>query len=360
MSGTAHRSRIESAWAGLPPGRRVEVTGWGLFAFVDVMTRVTVYESVGAAIALSLALAPLLFLLAAALRLAFDRLGLEGRVTLPVLPWLTGLSLAAAVVVVAAGFVLRTAFGLDIAAWSRGEAILMSLIYYFMIFTVWSVICFWMKAELARQAERERAVEAEANALRTELQRLRLQLDPHFLLNALNGIGEEIPENPDAAVAMLRDLATFLRQSLAGIDVTIVAVGTEAEALASYLRVQEARFGRRMTARLEVDVAAAARRIPSFLLQPLVENAIEHGRRASTLEVTVAIRAREDGIEAVVTNTGTLDPVSDTRGRTGIGLANVRRRLALHYPGRHDFRLWQQDGTVVARLALDGEPCSVP
>jgi hypothetical protein len=359
MSGWPHRTTVEAAWVGQPGLSRVLAAGWGLFAFVDVMTRLRVYENAGIALGVSLVLDPIIFLLAAALYVILDRLRFEGRITLRALPWILGMSLTASAVVVAAGSFIRTRFGLDIAAWSWTEAALISLVHYFLIFTIWSLICFWMKAELARQAERQRAIQAETNALRIELQRLRLQLDPHFLFNALTGIGEEIPDHPDAALAMLRDLSTFLRQSLTGIDVTIATVGAEADALASYLRVQEARFGARLKARLAVGATAATRRIPSFLLQPLVENAITYGRREPHLEVSVDIQAEGGTLTAVVTNTGLLASAADTVSRSGIGLANIRRRLALHYPDRHRFDLSQQGASVVARLILEGDPCSV-
>jgi signal transduction histidine kinase len=358
MSGREHHITVDAAWVGGPGAGRVLAAGWALFAFVDVMTRLRVYENASVALGVSLVLDPIIFLLAAALHAIHDRLRFEGRITLDALPWIIGLSLAAAAVVVAAGLIIRSHFGLGIANWSWHDAALIALVHYFLIFTIWSLICFWMKAELARQAERQRAIQAEANALRIELQRLRLQLDPHFLFNALTGIGEEIQENPDAALAMLRDLSTFLRQSLNSIEVTIATVGAEAEALASYLRVQEARFGARLTTRLDIEPAALPRRIPSFLLQPLVENAIAYGRREPRLEVAVTIGAEGPALRVVITNTGTLGPPQDSGSRGGIGLANVRRRIALHYPGRHAFTLAQQGGAVVATLTLEGEPCS--
>lgn len=354
------RANLQGGWVRRPGLWRVLAAGWGVFAVIDVMTRLRLYEDAAVALGVSLLLDPLIFLLAAGLFLAHDRLGFEGRITWRALPWILGLSLAASGMVVLVGSLIRSRFGLGMAGWGPGEAVAIIMVHYFLIFTIWSLVCFWIKAEIARQAEAERALEAEGQALRTELQRLRLQLDPHFLFNALNGIGEEIPEHPKAALAMLRDLSTFLRQSLTGMDVTIATVAAEAEALASYLRVQEARFGARLTARVEFDAVAGRQPIPSFLLQPLVENAIKHGRREPRLEIAVAIRAEGDALHIAVTNTGALVPAAVTEGRTGIGLANIRRRLALHYPGRHAFTLAEAGGQVAARLTLEGAPCSAP
>jgi two-component system, LytTR family, sensor kinase len=204
-------------------------------------------------------------------------------------------------------------------------------------------------------------VRAEAEALRAELEELRLQLDPHFLFNVLNGVAEEIPERPAAALAMLRDLTAYLRHSLDGINHTVVTVEAEVGGLSAYLRVQQARFGDRLRTRLDMDPEAASRRIASFLLQPLVENAVKHGKRDNGLDVGIAIRATGDALHVEIENTGLLDGATAARRRRpGIGVENVRRRLALHYPGRHQFTLADRgvgENKVVATLMLEGDPC---
>jgi two-component system LytT family sensor kinase len=92
----------------------------------------------------------------------------------------------------------------------------------------------------------------------------------------------------------------------------------------------------------------------------LVENAVKHGRRDERLEIGIAIRAEGDSLQIEIENTGALDGgTAQRRRRPGIGLENVRRRLALHYPSRHRFTLGERDGMdkVVATLVLEGEPC---
>eukprot|EP01031_Cornospumella_fuschlensis_P049329 gene49329-60386_t len=155
---------------------------------------------------------------------------------------------------------------------------------------------------------------------------------------------------------MLRNLSLFLRHSLAGIEAPVATVAAEAEALSAYLRVQQARFGDRLKLHLDVAPEAAAHHLPSLLLQPLVENAIKHGRRDPVLEVRIAIQRVGDVLEVLVSNPGALPPEGE--GRTGVGLANIRSRLALHYPGRHSFDLRALDGMVTAQLRLEGKPCS--
>ncbi len=260
-----------------------------------------------------------------------------------------------------AGHGLRVLFGWNIPYWGPFEEFAIPFIHYAFVLTGWSICYLWVRAEASKQAAELRAATATAEALRFEIQHLRLQLDPHFLFNALNGIGEEIPENPDAALAMLRDLTDYLRHSLAGIERPIVPVEAEVASLQAYLRIQEARFGPRLLTRMEVDKAAAKQPIANFLLQPLVENAVKYGTRDPRLEVGIHIRDREGTLRIEVVNTGSLDVTVRRRGR-GIGLTNLRRRLDVHYPGRASFSLTDEDGPtgmrVVARLDLEGAPCS--
>jgi LytS/YehU family sensor histidine kinase len=160
---------------------------------------------------------------------------------------------------------------------------------------------------------------------------------------------------------MLRDLTAYLRHSLDGINQTVVTVEAELGGLSAYLRVQQARFGDRLKVALHADPAARECRIASFLLQPLVENAVKHGKRDNGLDVGVDVRLVGRTLHIVIENTGSLEPTAKSRRRrSGIGLANVRRRLELHYPGRHRFTLSGRAGLesmVVATLVLEGDPC---
>lgn len=357
-------------WYQIPVFWRVQLVVWGVFSLVDLATRSIVYQSFTLALTITLVMEPLLMLVAATLRAAFGRMGFDGRLSGLAFGCILLLSAASAVAVVSAMTLVRAPMGWNIPDWNSSQEVLAPLAYYMLIFAGWSLAYFWVKAELGGRTDRQRAAVAEAEALRAELQQLRLQLDPHFLFNALNGVAEEIPEHPAAALAMLRDLSAYLRHSLAGVDKTVVSVAAETEALAAYLRVQEARFGPRLHTRIDTDPAAAPRPIVSFLLQPLVENAVKYGDRERHLDLVVRIRAEGGRLRVQIQNSGTLAASGDHGlTRTGIGLENVRRRLALHYPGRHHFSLRQEtvgpqtadcthSDVVVAELLLEGEPCS--
>ena len=132
-----------------------------------------------------------------------------------------------------------------------------------------------------------------------------------FLFNALNGVAEEIPEHPAAALDMLRNLTAYLRHSLDGINHTVVTVSTPRwEGLMAYLAVQKARFGDRLHTHLDVaPEAKRMRRIASFLLQPLVENAVKHGHRDPGLDAPrIGIQPRRETRSMPRSRTaGTLD-----------------------------------------------------
>ncbi|GGF69221.1 sensor histidine kinase [Azorhizobium oxalatiphilum] len=358
----------------MPVFWRVQIAGWGLFALLDVAARTVVYQDFATALMVTLLLWPVLVLAAAGLRFVFRRLGFEGRLSVGGIACIFALSAGTALAIVSATTLLRAPFGWSIPDWTDTQAFLTPFAYYTLIFSAWSLAYFWVKAEIARRTEQQRAAQAESEALRAELHQLILQLNPHFLFNALNGVAEEIPDNPKAALNMVRDLSAYLRHALMALDHPVVSVARETEALAAYLRIQEARFGARLRSHMDVEREALDRPIASVLLQPLLENAVEHGDRSDHLDLIVRIRTEGTALRVEIENNGVLRSAETTvRKRlrhTGIGLQNVRRRLALHYPGRHSFELKEKsisgwpddchhDSAVVAELLLEGTPCSV-
>lgn len=347
-----------------PPGRlspfwRAQLVGWGLFFLLDVTNRLVTFHNAPLAIAVSLAVLPCLVALSTGLGALYAWIDLGNRLTVRSLALVALLSAFAAALAVMASFVTRMLVGWSLPDWTLLEQLLVPWFHYMLALGAWSLCFFWIRADRAKRLEHEHAMRLEAEALRLELDQLRLQLDPHFLFNALNGIAEEVPDRPGAALAMLRDLAAYLRHSLDGIGQTVATVDAEIGGLEAYLGVQKARFGDRLQVRFDVDPVARSRAIASFLLQPLVENAVKHGRRDAGLAIAVSVRAEGDRLRVEISNTGTLSPTPAPRRRTrGIGLGNVRRRLALHYPARHDFTLTAGNGHVTARLTLEGTPCS--
>jgi len=189
------------------------------------------------------------------------------------------------------------------------------------------VVALLTASRLAR--ERERAL-AEA-----QLHTLRLRLQPHFLFNALHTISAVMYEDVDRADAVLEHLATLLRASLSAGDRHVVPLGDELALLDSYVAVMRARFGDALTVCVDVEPTAGRARVPSLLLQPLVENAVRHGGIARTGRATIVVRARrvDDQLALDVHDDGPGVPAGPAPA-DGIGLSSTRDRLALLYgPG---------------------------
>lgn len=232
------------------------------------------------------------------------------------------------------------------------------IVYFWFIFLSFGVALAWLLTTSEAGARLLRAAAAEQAAMAAEMRRLRAQLDPHFLFNALNTIAVEIRDQPELAEATVHELSQYLRYSLDTADQTLVRVTLEVMALRSFLRVQKARFGRNLRVRVRLGPGTRHSVIPAFLLQPLVENATKHGRPGAdgVLEVCASITQQDDTLAAVIANTGELIVAHDRLG-TGTGLANLRKRLELHYPDRHGFRISEQGGMVRAELWVRGAPC---
>ena len=182
------------------------------------------------------------------------------------------------------------------------------------------------------EAEADRAEDA---AERAEAKALRLQLDPHFLFNTLNSISCLVTLDRNAeANRMLDALGDFLRASLNSDPTADVTLDEEIDTIDAYLGIESIRFGDRLT--IEIDIAPGLHdvAVPNFILQPLVENAVKHGVAATRGPATLTIAAIRDGGALVLSVTNTRPAESElgeARPGTGIGLANIRQRLAIRY-----------------------------
>jgi signal transduction histidine kinase len=199
---------------------------------------------------------------------------------------------------------------------------------------------------LDEQAERFERMAAQANAAQLEM--LRYQLNPHFLFNTLNSISTLVLlQETERANAMLSRLASFLRYSLVGDRQGSTTVTQEMEALKLYLEIERTRFEDRLRTRFDIAADAATARIPSLLLQPLVENAVKYAvtPQEDGADIVVTARRHGDRLEITVADTGPGLPegrvtgIPEASGGTGVGLANIRDRLAQAYGGDHRFEL---------------------
>lgn len=231
-------------------------------------------------------------------------------------------------------------------AWAlEGEPMELALILLIYLWTICLSMALIMAARAGDQVRlnEARAAAFEAAAARAEAAALRLQLNPHFLFNALNGIASLVVRNRQGeAEEMIGRLADFLRASLAANPTALVTLAQELDTVTAYLDIEKARFGERLKVVIEIAPELLDLEIPSFLLQPLVENAIKHGVTRSRRPVTIILAARradEVAVLAVSNRTAPDGPetyvgdeaAASSAERPGIGLANTRQRLTAQY-----------------------------
>jgi signal transduction histidine kinase len=199
-----------------------------------------------------------------------------------------------------------------------------------------------------RHAQLERAL------VDAQLRTLRLQLQPHFLFNALNTISEAIYDDPRAADAMIGHLSELLRLALRTAPTQEVSLADELAALARYTAIMQARFGDRLRVRLDVAADTERALVPSLLLQPLVENVIRHAAVSGhPLEIDVRARLAGGSLVLEVADNGPgVDPGEDVLA-SGLGLASSAERLRLLYRGEADLEARNRDeGGFRVRMRL--------
>jgi signal transduction histidine kinase len=179
---------------------------------------------------------------------------------------------------------------------------------------------------------RERTSEIERHSVEAKLKLLQAQIEPHFLFNTLANLDALIQTDPQRARVMLGDLNGYLRATLAASRRERSTLEEEFALLRGYLDVQAIRMGSRLKYRLELPAELARASVPPMLLQPLVENAIRHGvePKMEGGEVNVQAGAEQGRLVVTVSDTG-LGWASAGASGGGVGLANVRERLAAAY-----------------------------
>lgn len=229
------------------------------------------------------------------------------------------------------------------------------------LYVAWSALYFVIRQEIESRETALRLARAEATNREAELQLLRAQVNPHFLLNALSTIIGEAEENPAAVISTTHAVADYLRYSL-GQRTHRARLGAELDAMGHYLAVEAAHLRNHgLDWKIEVGDDARGALTPTALVQPLVENAIKYGIRSSARPLRLRIQAaiREDMLEVVVANTGEWlqrKPGEKARDSTGIGLNNVRRRVILLCGERSSLEVSTPPGWVRIEVRLPFEP----
>jgi sensor histidine kinase YesM len=255
----------------------------------------------------------------------------------PILTW----PISVLIVVIAAG-----AFS-AIETWSHatflvpgarpeGIKFLGSILLTFSLLVAWSALYYSINYYLLLEEQSDRLLRLENQASSAQLAMLRYQLNPHFLFNTLNSISTLVLlKQTERANAMLSRLSSFLRYTLVNEPTGSVTVAQEVETLKLYLEIEKMRFEDRLRPRFDIDPAASQARLPSLLLQPLVENAIKYAVTPQEEGADIEITARRAGDRVVLKVTdsgpGAEDHWVKAQESTGVGLANIRDRLGQAY-----------------------------
>lgn len=215
----------------------------------------------------------------------------------------------------------------------------------------WNIAYFGLVLVLHHQSARLELSEARNMARVAELNQLQMQLNPHFLFNALNAVMGSL-ETKHQAREIVQYLADFLRFSLAEAR-PLEPLGRELDALESYLGLQQMRFQNGLQCRIEASPAATRVMVPPMLVQPLLENAFKYGPLNSPvpLRVTVEAKVVDGWLEIRVCNSGRwLEPAAGAK--QGTGLDNLRRRLALLIGEQASLSISSDSAAVSIRIRM--------
>jgi len=228
-----------------------------------------------------------------------------------------------------------------------GVAYLGAIIVDFALLSAWAALYYGINYFLLLEDEIKQRERLESQASTAQLAMLRYQLNPHFLFNTLNSISTLVLlKQTERANAMLARLSSFLRYTLANEPTAKVTLAQEVETLKLYLEIEKMRFEDRLRPHFRIDAETIGARLPSLLLQPLIENAIKYAVTPSENGADIWITAQREGqavrIEVADNGNGEGSDLAASPS-TGVGLANIRDRLTQAYGPAHGFTSREND-----------------
>ncbi len=195
----------------------------------------------------------------------------------------------------------------------------------------------------------------ESSLNQAQLEALRARLNPHFLFNSLQNISVLTKQDPHTASRMLTVLGDLLRAVLRNDSQPETSLSEEIDLTRSYVALEQMRFGDRLHVTFDIADGVQQALVPSFLMQPLLENAIIHGLRGVRKTGIIAVRAEEEenGLAITVTDNGIGPPAEASQMKIGVGLGSTCERLTRMYPERHGFSIRRpQEGGTEVRITL--------
>src|SRR5436190_20986924 len=210
-------------------------------------------------------------------------------------------------------------------------------------------------SELAQSSLKSQLAQAQLRALK-------MQLHPHFLFNTLHSISSLVLEDPPKANSMIAQLGDFLRLTLENSNQQLVSLKEETEFLSCYLEIEQVRFGDRLTVALELEPQTLSVQVPHLILQPVVENAIQHAIAPRTARGHINIEAKRlnNLLRLAISDNGPgISSNANLPWKQGVGLTNVRTRLQQIYGPDFRFELMNTNGgglTAVMEIPFEREP----
>src|SRR5436309_16078237 len=192
-----------------------------------------------------------------------------------------------------------------------------------------------------------RASELAQSSLKTQLAQaqlraLQMQLHPHFLFNTLHSISSLVLEDPPKANSLIAQLGDFLRSTVENSEQQLVTLKEETEFLRCYLDIEQVRFGDRLTVAFELEPQTLSAQVPHLILQPVVENAIQHAiaPRAAQGHINIEAKRLNSLLRVAISDSGPgISSNANSLGKKGVGLSNVRSRLQQIYGPDFRFEL---------------------
>lgn len=236
------------------------------------------------------------------------------------------------------------------------EKFLPSIIGFFEfgVMMYWSIVFIFHAIGYYRryQQEEKHSIELKSQLAEAQLQTLTMQLQPHFLFNTLNTISVLVKKEPSLAQKMIVRLSDLLRLTLERGNENVISMEKELQFMNTYLAIEKVRFGDRLHISTEIEESALNSKVPTFILQPLVENSIRHGiaQRSGNGWISVSAKLLNGNVHIEVNDGGGKSGrLKKNAGGSGVGLENTRSRLQQLYGSNFDLQIAEnsENGFIV-------------
>lgn len=194
--------------------------------------------------------------------------------------------------------------------------------------------------------------EVQAQKLQADLTQLRYQLQPHFFFNALNNIYSLIAFDPQKAQQSVHSLSKLMRHFMQNNDQKQISLAEEVDFLQQYISLMQLRLTDKTTVQVDFPKQVPQLTIAPLLFISLVENAFKHGVSATTT-TTLSFSLRVEGDTIIFRSENTKIPTQESLYSSGIGIDNLKKRLTLLYPERHQYTIEEKEGKYMAQLTIN-------